>query len=741
MNDIYKTFNIPEEFPIGLLATRLSRALFYLSEIAVCAESERDHFKELQCELARMRTPPQPAQTRAELHNYLKNCPFMTTLLLLGEPDESPYCDDITNRKIALLAHLFECRGAVDYKAYLTFSKCVIDQQLSILTLGCLLDLTSLEIHLLIKKSVNRENKLEQLAPFFIPLKTRIAEHKPSVLSAKNRHVQVIESTSDSELLALDNTNELAERCDEYLLLDSRVALTTVQQRRQFQRRLFGAQRAYYAHESAVAGGMHAALPCEINELLQQAAPWLLSADMSLLQLNDAQHLLMLFLSMLGLSSQDIVLYNKGSTKKLPVKECSVYLDYEFPKRSRFIIATLELRSDLLKTAIPKTQDPRIHFVCKGTLHIPVPYPITHLLNAVLRSIPPYKRQVNTLYDAIKFDSKQYVFWLNAALKSCRLYEKGITKGAIEKAFIQFSRESVPETYLRLLSRKPCIQNHYISVPTTTLTNTVLQAWRTFCIAAGMTWKNANAHEAGDKSVSHQPHTELGSKITLRPEIYRAVYQCLLSTLSDRLEFNSINRLSLYLYLRLASTVGLRPTKSPLPTIDHVNFGRGIFTVADKRVHSKDELRLIVLPSKLTELITLWRVCAKQYAMSINAGEPSHLLMWWDNGWRSFDRKLVNEQLQRITKEPLINHSLRHTAAQRYIQNSPDFNQSLLDMLLNHSRAGVSLFNQYAAISPAHLIKLQQLILDDVDREFTHFDTSAHTHLTQLAGEKNAAVN
>lgn len=742
MNDIRTTFNIPEEFALGLIATRLKRAVFYLSEIAVCTESELDNYKSMHRELAQMKTPPQSAKTRAELHNYLKNYPFMATLLLLQEPHESAYCDDITNRQIALLAHLFYCRGPNDYKAFLAFSKGVIDQQLSILTLACLLDLTSLEIHLLLKKSSQATHQVQFLAPFFVTVRTYDTKHKPSMVSAKNRHTHVIDRDPDSELTAFDLSDEHAEHSDEYLQLDSKVTLTTVQQRRQFKRRIAGVQRAYYAHESAIAGGMQATLPVELRKFLQYVAPWLLSADMSRLQNSDAPFLLMLFLRLLGLSSpENIVLLNKLSEQQPQNRPHLVYLVYELRRDSGFITANLELRSDMLKTASPQTHDPRVHFSAATWLSIPVPHPITHLLNAVLRSIASNKRHQNALSEAIDVTPAQYSSWININLKSCGLHVNGITKGALEIAFIQYARESVPETYLRFLSGQFCVQNHYVSVPTATLTHSVLQAWRSFFTSVGMTWKNANAIEAGEVAVSQRFHAEVGSKITLRPEIYHAVYQCLLSELDNRNKQNCLNQLALYLYLRLASTVGLRPTKAPLPNIEQVNFELGIFTVADKRVHSKVELRLIVMPSQLVKLIKLWRLCARAFAMSVNTSEPQNLLMWWNSGWESFERTLVNEQLHRITGEPLVNHSLRHTAAQRYIQNSPEFNQQLLDMLLNHSRAGVSVFNQHAISSPAHLISEQQRLLNSVDIEFASLDATALQHLMQLLGENDAAFN
>jgi integrase len=739
MNDIRTTFNIPEEFPLGLIATRLKRAVFYLSEVAACTESERDNYKRMHSELDQ-RTPHQSAKKRAELHNYLKNYPFMATLLLLDEPHESAYCDDITNRQIALLAHLFDCRGPNDYKAYLAFSKCVIDQPLSILTLACLLDLTSLEIHVLIKKSSQATYEVQFLAPFFAKVRTYETEHKHSMVSAKNRHTHVIDRDSDSDLTAFDLSDEHAEHFDEYLQLESNVALTIVQQRRQFKRRIAGVQRAYYAHESAVAGGMHAALPVELRKFLQHVAPWLLSADMSQLQNIDAPFLLMLFLRLLGLSSpENIVLLNKLSEQQPQHRPHLVYLIYELRRDSGFITANLELRSDMLKTASPQTHDPRVHFSAAAWLSIPVPHPITHLLNAVLRSVPSSKRHLSTLSEAMDVAPAQYVSWINMNLKSCGLHVRGLTKGAIVKAFIQYARESVPETYLRFLSGQFCVQNHYVSVPTAALTHSVLQAWRSFFTSVGMTWKNANAIEAGEVAVSQRFHAEVGSKITLRQEIYHAVYQCLLSESSNKQ--NCLNQLALYLYLRLASTVGLRPTKAPLPNIEQVNLELGVFTVADKRVHSKEELRLIVMPSQLVKLIKLWRLCARSFAMSVNTSEPQNLLMWWNPGWQSFERTLVNEQLHRITGEPLVNHSLRHTAAQRYIQNSPEFNQQLLDMLLNHSRAGVSVFNQHAISCPAHLISEQQRLLNSVDREFASLDATALQHLMQLSGEKDAAFN
>lgn len=737
MSEISYYFGIPEDFPFGLTVSRLRRAVFYLLQISYCSESERDKLKHMHNELEGMRTPPQEACSRNELHNHLINHPFLATLLQVGEPHDNPYADDLANRQIALLMHLFDCRGATDYPAFLAFRKCVIESNLALFTLATLLDLTVLEIQLRLRRSENTYPQLGLLVPFFAPVKLR---NHSEMVRANNLHKQLIDDSSTLELCALQSTNENAETVNEILGCDSKVALTTEQQRRQFQRRLNGAQRAYYAHEAAVVAGIHTALPIEINVLLNEATPYLLSGEMSKIQPDEAYSLLILFLALIGISDpENITLVNKLSALDCELEGERAYLEYEFLRDSGFVTATLELPANLIKTTSPDTQDPRVHFKAEERLSFGLPYPATFLLNALLRGVPAYRRHLNCLSELAEIVNSDYSGWLNRHLKNSGLHIRGLTKRAIENAFIQYARESVPETYFRFLSGQPCVQNHYVSVSIFTLSQTITAAWREFCVEVGLHWRNVNIYEAGELAVSRRHYTEIGSKITLRPEVLNAILDSLINGLSGSTA-ECINRIALYLYIRVASTVGLRPTKVPFPTIDNMNWEFGCFTVADKRVRSKNELRPIILPRRLVGLIAFWRRCAQNFSMSKSVAEPTHLIMHWDEKWVHFDRALVNRKLAELTNESIINHSLRHAAAQRYLQDSPDFKQSLLDMLLNHSRAGVSVFNRFAQSSPAQLIRLQQSLLDSVEQDFAAFDEAVHKRLLQLAGTKNAVI-
>ncbi|MEE2003234.1 hypothetical protein QWY20_17400 [Alkalimonas sp. MEB108] len=732
--EISHFFDIPEDFPFGLAVSRLRRGIFYLIQISTCSGSELDHMKQMHSVLQGIQTPPQQARERNDLYNYLKNNPFLATLLQIGEPHSSPYVDDTNNRTICLLMHVFDCRGAADYPAYLAFRKTVIESSLELHTLPALLDLTSLEIQVRMRRADNRHPELKRLHPFLTPLVTRNQRECRGRMD--NQHRELIDNNeTTTSMYALQLTDENAETSNEIIGCDSKILLTTEQQRRQFQRRLNGAQRAYYAHESAVIAGIHTALPEEFRVFLQQAAPFLLTGEMSKIPPETSYSLLILFLALFGISEpENLTLINKRSQITIGMDSLGACLVYELRLDARFLTAKLELPANLIKTASPQTRDPRIHHTAEERLSLTVPYPATYLLNALIRVTPPKRRHLNRLSELGSFD---YRAWLNDCLRRSGLHIKGLTKKALERSFQQFAREQVPETYFRFLSGQPCVQSHYVSVAISTLSETITAAWRRFCVQVGIHWKNANVFESGERVVIHPYHTEVGSKRALRPEIYNAIFHRLVNDFGVRTD-DCLNQIAFYLYLRVASTVGLRPTKIPFPTVDNMHWELGIFTVADKRVRSKNELRLIILPLNLVELISLWRRCAQDFSISKNVAEPSHLLMSWDESWVHFDRALANKKLAELTNDNIVNHSLRHTAAQRYIQGVPEFKQPLLDMLLNHSRAGVSVFHRYAQASPRELIRLQQSLLERVDDEFASFDAAIHKRLTQLVGAKNA---
>ena len=103
--------------------------------------------------------------------------------------------------------------------------------------------------------------------------------------------------------------------------------------------------------------------------------------------------------------------------------------------------------------------------------------------------------------------------------------------------------------------------------------------------------------------------------------------------------------------------------------------------------------------------------------------------------WEHFSQSHVNQLLQQRTGQPLINHSFRHSAARRFLYenlNSATFKQSELDLLMNHSRAGVSSFNMRSLASLRRVVKQQRDRIELYDKEFERDDARVLKKLTTL---------
>ena len=720
---IIEFFQIPEEFSLLELASRIKRILQFRLDIANLTQFEILQHNEMIAYLSQITAANVPARTRAELHNHLKAAAFVATLLLLEEPTDDLYAESIVNQQFALLTHLHNARFLHDYTAYLQFYKAFIEKGEPVFPLHQLLHLTTLEVHQQLVHASTKRGYLTSVTPFFLRAQRASSADKHSLMKAKNAHVQTI----DDGLEYVETSDEEGEKAFTGLSLASDIPLTHEQQRRKFRFKIAGAQRAFYTYENGAAFSMHAALPVEINEFLQTCAPNLLSNSHAQINAEEVAYWLIFMLKLFGVSAPfKLILNNCGGKVQFDVQ--SNQIAYKFERQDLFITATLELGADLLTTLSPETVDQRLHFVASTRLTMPLPFIVLELLNFTLRKIGSAPRHGVTLEYALRFDEQAYNRWLNAKLKTTSLPLRGIGVAALHRSFFQFSKNSVPETYRAFLTQKSTVQSHYISASQHDVSATILRAWRDFSDACSMRWWHADAHETSKSEVAPVFNREVGSKITLRNELLDALYQLLLSHVD-------LNNIAFYIYLRIASTSALRPVQTPFPQNSHIDLGAGCMTVADKRAHSDDERRFVVLTSFACKLLAQWRKAAESHAIKHGIDRPTHGLMWLDEHmkWQHFDAKTVNTRLYEHTNQLLKSHSLRHVAAKNFLQFSEHFDQRLLNFLMNHSRAGVGLLDRFSALSPCTAANLLRSELEISDAQFASLDAQALAHSDLLA--------
>lgn len=720
---IQEFFKIPEDFSILELAQRLKLLLVYMLEIALLSSLERAKINAMIEYLSEIRAAEVPRRSRAELHNHLRSSPLISTLMLLDEPSADIYCDNEINRQYAFLVHLYCARGLHDYSAYLQFYRCFIERVEQILTLAKLLDLTTRELQIYLKKASDRCMYLSEILPYFLKNERIRAHVKHELLAKENKHIAEI----DDDISLVETTDVSGEENSKLLLVGARVELNRGQQQRKFWRKITGAQRALYNFESAVPLGMHAALPVELEEFFECCAPALLRGNSSNLDLNDAPFWLIFFIKVLGVHEPfQLVLVNTASAKLAELTPINL-IRYKLHKDSSSVVAELELRADLLKTLEPDGADVRLHFIARKHFSMQLPANILDLLSLVLRQLDSCNRHNVTISQALKIDEVIYRAWFNEKLARTELKIRAINQTALERSFKQFSRNTLPETYTAFLSQKTTVQSHYVSATMADIATKILRSWRDFCNASNIRWSYLNANETAEEKVLNIYNSEIGSKITLRDEFFRALFPSLLQTAS-------INDIALYVYLRVATTSALRPVIEVFPSFEHIDLSYGWMTVPDKRVHSKDERRLVVLTTSVCRMLHAWKLAAAKVSFSKLIDQPTHALMFLDDmTWRHFEPALVNQQLFLRTEQHVRNHSFRHVAAKKLIKLNKDFDQRLLNFLMNHSRYGVGILDQYSCLSPIRAAALLREKLEKNEIEFKELDAQALILLESLA--------
>lgn len=720
---IIDLFQVPEAFSLLEVATRLKRILQYKIEIIPLTQFETLQKQEMIEFLSQISSAEVPKRTREELHNHLKSAPFVVTLLLLDEPDGDLYGENLLNQQYAMLTHMYGVRGLHDYVAFLQFFRSFIENAEPILPLYQLINLTTREVHQKLVSAATQRPDLSRVAPFFLQMKCSRASIK-SLLATENQHVQVIDDGIDY----VETSDVAGEESSSVLRIASELSLTTAQQRRQFRFKIAGAQRAFYSYESGTPFGMQAALPAEIKEFLEHCAPGLLRNRTTVIAPNDVSYWLIFMFQLFGVPSPlAFFLNNLRSTR--PFSKSQNCISYTYDRRGLFINAELNLRADLLSTLAPENADRRLHFVASDMLTLQLPSNILELLNEALRAIDSGSRHGVTLQKALFIDEADYRRWLKTKLKATSLPQRGIGIAALHRSFLQFSKHTVAETYRAFLAQKTTVQSHYVSAEPHQISSTILRSWRDFSEQSGMRWSYVDAHETAKDSVTTEPHREVGSKITLRTELITALYRALLT-------HHDLNAIAFYIYLRVASTSALRPVREPFPEIRHLDLDDGYMTVADKRVHSADERRLVVMTSSACLLLAAWSKAAALHSHQNLIAAPTHVLMWLDEhgrSWQHFDSKTVNELLRQRTNQVIKSHTFRHVAAKRFLQSTAHFDQRLLNLLMNHSRAGVGLLDRFSALSPALGANLLRRELERYDIEFAELDSAALTHLEAMA--------
>tara|TARA_R100001440_G_scaffold8811_2_gene16646 strand:+ start:18977 stop:21238 length:2262 start_codon:yes stop_codon:yes gene_type:complete len=744
LESITRLFNIPPRFAVNDYSGRLSLFIECLLQTKLCSLELTETLKNTLTELQKDNCESDKSYQRKDLYSYLKSHPLFSTLMLINESEES--ADSM--RLFMLLARLFLLRGSDDYDAFLQFYKCFLHDRNSRveLTLEFLRDAMSDELHVELEKiaELKGDSALTLFCRFMTARKYRAwTEKNIGPLTTANEHeYTLIESNSES-VSYCEMSDELAHEKGEFLKRAPKVELTEEQERHKFKRKKAGLRNALYNSALNSAWSMNAATPAELGKLLDALTPAVRDGQFSQLKKEKAGFLSVFFLRLLVGAQVSHITLNNLAAKTNIKNSADPVLSYELDRQKRHISAELTLNSALLETHEP--QAPKFHYANNTRITLQLSFPIPQILNVTIRNITASKRHDENLFTALELSQNDYSNLFSRLLKTSLLKKRGITRRAVESSFEHFAVERLPETFRSFLKGKAGVQNHYISAERSLIEQTTQKLWLQFCESIGFEKIAITAAESASTLGSRFAyHDEVGSKITLREEVLSAIISQLANDSvanhsSPESMVTSLKTAALYIYLRVASTVGLRPVSEPFPPSKQFNSNLGVMSVSDKRAHHSDERRLIVLPDVQVELIIAFQKVARALSRCLQVDEPQSIVMDFNAdtlSWEHFSQSHVNQLLQQRVGQPLINHSFRHSAARRFLYenlNSGTFKQSELDLLMNHSRAGVSNFNMRSLVNLRELVKQQRTRIEPYDNEFEHDDARVLNKLTTLS--------
>lgn len=678
---------------------------------------------------------------RKDLHSQLQEHPFFSTMSLLPDASEQYAESQRSELLYILLAHLCSARGFNDYAACLQFynaflkvdsSECCRVDELKArgITAQFALDSTLSELRRDLRQvALKNDNKtLDKVARYFQPPQQRRIDlavlRKNSIIDTTNKHTFAEVRMDEADIALMQTTNQAGEEVGRFTQVTPHLERTQSQRKRSYQTQQSAISNALRKHELALPFSFSSATVGELRTALEYISQSFICGELEDVNLREASILLRLMLKMLTLSDVDTfylqnVSAGSSSKKHADTREMKV-LRYDLDGARKHVFAQLILPAKLIDTS-PPADDYLYEESCKN-LKVKLPNPLGSLLNIVLRnkSNSPERNDAE-LSNVLFVDEKSYRGFINHVLNETGLKKRGVTRRAFETTFFQFAREQAPETFLNFLKNQSTVQSHYINVTNEELEVTLLSAWDNFVDNVGIRIDSKDTHEnKSDSGLSDFADNERqGSDRSIKDDALTLLYEQLINTLSqqidDRATVDAFNNVALYCYMRIATTVALRPVSNPFPARHHFDKTSGLLSVRDKRVHHKDERRLIVLNDVLCQLLCATSTLCDTLSARLAIERPTALVMLLSvdkSGtcrWEHLSKTRVDAQIKTLIDDELSAQAFRHVAANAFLNSSlDDFSQTSLNGFMNHSRVGAGLLSNYSLFDIRHIAAQQR---------------------------------
>ncbi|MFO6424175.1 hypothetical protein [Motilimonas sp. KMU-193] len=653
--------------------------------------------------------------TRSSLNSVLTDYPMFSTLLFIES------IADVQEKRwwFWLLVRLQRCVGVMTYEQCLAFDnarrtlKSYPDFALDKLINGSNVALakfcTSISelakfSHFFTRPPINRSTK-----PRFLPYQS------------DNEYVQLLSLSDDIKVDLFTPVDLDGNEKSTYFQFDTNVddikqqALTHQQQQRKYQ-----LQRAGVESAIARANKMHpmsnsALTPNELNAWLNLHCPELFNNQLDRIPKEDRAHWFLFFLNIfLGKLDNGLRLFN-GATTSNEQPSC-LSIVYALDRKASCQV-DLRLSSRLFKGK-QAPESAKQYWSTQSYFDVALPWPLGSLLNLILRNIPTNKRHKISLYDAIGTTLEQHRRWLAGCInKTKALLPFKVTPSIISNAFRSFSVQTLPSVCADYLQQQGSVLMHYVNMERDDVASLARRDWFAFLNAVGLNEGRDWSQETSIGAMTLESfHEQIGSAITLRESVLPKVFDALLSPLttlklspSNRVEV--AQRIALYLHIRSAIELALRPVKAPYPLDQQVAWLAGVMTVQDKRVHHSQEQRLLVLSASLAELLQGYQAFCAELGCGYRIATSACLCVFDGQAWQALDPKMFTTLCERYIA-PIDPGCFRHLSAHQLVQSclshSSQFDQQTLNQKMNHYKRGQQVLGEYSLCSIEHVIERQQ---------------------------------
>ncbi|NOH97755.1 hypothetical protein F0226_13305 [Vibrio sp. 99-70-13A1] len=307
--------------------------------------------------------------------------------------------------------------------------------------------------------------------------------------------------------------------------------------------------------------------------------------------------------------------------------------------------------------------------------------------------------------------------WISTLLKGSKtLFPFKVTPNALFHAFQHFCAQSLPSVWGDYLSQNGSVLMHYINVETSAFSSLLNRHWFHFITLVGvpneLDWSSQT--DSGS-TLGDTFHQQFGSAITLRDTLFGELFEELLSPIISRnrpiSDAEYSQRLGLYLHIRTATELALRPINAPYPLGKDCAWSTGLMVVQDKRVHHNEERRLLVLSEELSVLLQDYQYFSQTLSPHYRLSQDPCLSVLIDDLWQAMSPQVIS-QLSKKYLATIDPGSLRHLCAHHIIQTAlkthSEFQQSELNQKMNHYKRGQNTLGEFSLCSISSSVEIQR---------------------------------